>query len=69
MKLSTFREYHAHPFDLPVLKKLKEIGFDGIDFCFHPTLLADGKEDFIIEEIRENFEKAGLFRSCQSRRF
>lgn len=60
MKLSTFREYHAHPFDLPVLKKLKKIGFDGIDFCFHPTLLADGKEDFIIEEIRENFEKAGL---------
>ena len=60
MKLSTFREYHAHPFDLPVLKKLKEIGFDGIDFCFHPTLLSDGKEDFIIEEIRENFEKAGL---------
>ena len=60
MKLSTFREYHAHPFDLPVLKKLKAIGFDGIDFCFHPTLLADGKEDFIIEEIRENFEKAGL---------
>ena len=26
MKLSAFREYHAHPFDRPVLKKLKEIG-------------------------------------------
>ena len=60
MQLSTFHEYSAHSFELNHLKKLKALGYDGIDFCFHPSLFKDGKEEKIIAEIRENFEKAGL---------
>ena len=60
MKLSTFREYSAHSFELSYLKKLKALGYDGIDFCFHPALFANGKEDRMIEEIKEKFDAAGL---------
>ena len=60
MKLSIDLEYHVHSFEVPFLKKLKEFGYDAVDFCFHPLVFVDGKEDRIIAEIKENLDKAGL---------
>ena len=60
MKLSTFLEYSVHSFEVDHLKKLKALGYDGIDFCFHRSLFAEGKEECIIANIKENLEKAGL---------
>ncbi len=60
MKLSTDLEYHVHSFEIPFLKKLKEFGYDGVDFCFHPLVFVDGKEEKIIAEIKENLDAAGL---------
>ena len=60
MKLSIDLEYTVHSFGLPFLKRLKELGYEGVDFCFHPALFADGKEEWRIAEIRDNLEKAGL---------
>ncbi len=62
MKLSTFLEYSVHSFDTEHLKKLKALGYAGIDFCFHSSLFSEGKEEKIVAGIRENLEKAGL--SC-----
>ena len=60
MKLSTFLEYSVHSFEVDHLKRLKAIGYEGIDFCFHPSLFKDGKEESIIARIRENLDEAGL---------
>ena len=60
MKLSTDLEYHVHSFEVPFLKKLKEFGYDAVDFCFHPLVFVDGKEEQIIAEIKENLDAAGL---------
>ena len=60
MKLSTDLEYHVHSFEVPFLKKLKEFGYDAVDFCFHPLVFVDGKEEKIIAEIKENLDAAGL---------
>ena len=60
MKLSTYLEYGVHSFEVPFLKKLKALGFDGIDFCFHRSLFYDGKQDENIARIKENFDEAGL---------
>ena len=60
MKLSTYLEYSVHSFEVPFLKKLKALGFDGIDFCFHRSLFYDGKADERIARIKENFDEAGL---------
>ena len=60
MKLSTFLEYSVHSFEVEHLKKLKALGYDGIDFCFHRSLFAESKEESIIANIKENLEKAGL---------
>ena len=60
MKLSTFLEYSVHSCEVDHLKKLKALGYDGIDFCFHPSLFRDGKEESIIARIKENLDAAGL---------
>ena len=60
MKISTFLEYSVHSFEVDHLKKLKALGYDGIDFCFHRSLFAEGKEESIIASIKENLDKAGL---------
>ena len=60
MKLSTFLEYSVHSFEVDHLKKLKALGYDGIDFCFHPSLFRDGKEESIIARIKKNLDAAGL---------
>ncbi|MBP3591770.1 MAG: sugar phosphate isomerase/epimerase [Clostridia bacterium] len=60
MKLSIDLEYHVHSFELPFLKRLKELGYEGVDFCFHPLVFVGGKEETIISQIKENLDKAGL---------
>jgi len=60
MKLSIDLEYHVHSFELPFLKRLKELGYEGVDFCFHPLVFVGGKEEKIISQIKENLDKAGL---------
>ena len=60
MKLSIDLEYHVHSFELPFLKRLKELGYEGVDFCFHPLVFVGGKEEKIISQIKENLNKAGL---------
>ena len=60
MKLSIDLEYHVHSFELPFLKRLKALGYEGVDFCFHPLVFVGGKEEKIIAEIKENLDKAGL---------
>ena len=60
MKLSIDLEYHVHSFELPFLKRLKALGYEGVDFCFHPLVFVGGNEDRIIGEIKENLDKAGL---------
>ena len=60
MKLSIDLEYHVHSFELPFLKRLKALGYEGVDFCFHPLVFVGGKEEKIIAQIKENLDKAGL---------
>ncbi len=60
MKLSIDLEYHVHSFELPFLKRLKALGYEGVDFCFHPLVFVGGKEEKIISEIKENLDAAGL---------
>ena len=60
MKLSIDLEYHVHSFELPFLKRMKALGYEGVDFCFHPLVFVGGKEEKIISEIKENLDAAGL---------
>ena len=60
MKLSIDLEYHVHSFELPFLKRLKALGYEGVDFCFHPLVFVGGKEEKIISQIKENLDKADL---------
>lgn len=61
MKKSIFLEYGVHNFDVSFLKKVKEAGFDGVDFCFNGKLFEDGKDEEIVDTIKQNIENAGLF--------
>ena len=52
MKLSIDLEYHVHSFELPFLKRLKALGYEGVDFCFHPLVFVGGEEEKIISKIK-----------------